>query len=130
MGNGRLGRSSIRESGGAGRRNVRGLNGEGERLDVFILYETPDVATPVLGVQNVLYLLLIVTADPEEDGQRNEGNTTYTSHDTTDDGTDDGRWVVAFSKAHLIRPGTIGVPNLNDTGNDPLKSKHVDRRVM
>jgi len=109
----RLRRGSIRESGGTGRRNVRGLSGKGERLDVFIFYEPSNVATSVFRVQDVLYLLLIATADPEEDGQRNEGNTTNASHDTTDDGTDDGRRVGASSKANIIRLGTVS-PNLND----------------
>ena len=49
----RLGSGSIRESGGAGRWNVRGLNCEGERLDIFVFYETPNVATSVFSVQNV-----------------------------------------------------------------------------
>ena len=114
----RLGRGGIRESGGTGRRNVRGLSGKGERLDIFIFYETPNVATSVFGIQDVLYLLLIATADPEEDSQRDEGDTTDTSHDTTDDGTDDGRRVVASSKADIIRLGTVVSPDLNNTDND------------
>lgn len=123
----RLRRGRIRESGGTGRGNVCGLRGEGERLDIFIFYETPNVATSVFGVQDVLYLLLIATADPEEDSQRDEGNTTDASHDTTDDGTDDGRWVGASSKTDIIRLGTAGSPNLNDTKNDRLESEHVNR---
>ena len=109
----RLRGGSIRESGGTCRRNVRGLS-EGERLDIFIFYETPNVATSVFGVQDVLYLLLISTADPEEDGQGDEGNTTNTTHDATHDGTDDGRRVGTSSKADIIRLGTAVFPNLND----------------
>jgi len=114
----RLRRGSIRESGGTGRRNVRGLNGEGERLDIFIFYETPNVTTSVFGVQDILDLLLIATSDPEEDSERDEGNATDTSHDATNDGADDGRRVGASSKADIIRLGTAGSPNLNDTEND------------
>jgi len=123
----RLRRGSIRESGGTSRRDIRGL-GEGEGLDIFIFYETPDVATSVFGVQDVLYLLLIATADPEEDGQRDEGNTADTSHDTADDGTDDGRRVGASSKADIVRLGTAGSPNLNDTENDRLE--HADKHTV
>jgi len=109
-----LRRGSIREGGGAGRRNVRWLNGEGERLDILIFYETSNVATSVFGVNDVLYFSLVVAADPKEDGQRDEGNTTDTSNDTANDGTNDGRRVGASSEADLIRLGSIGISNLND----------------
>jgi len=94
--------------------DVRGLGGEGEGLYVFVLYETPDIAASVFGVYDILQILLIAAADPEEDGQRDDGDATDTSHDTTDDGADDGRWVGDFSEANLIILGAIGIANLDD----------------
>jgi hypothetical protein len=110
---------SIRKSSGAESRwNVRGLGSKGERLYIFVLYEMPDVATSVLGVYNVLQLLLIAAADPEEDGQSDDGDATDTSHHTTNDRTDDGGRVGPSSKADLIVLGTVGVPNLDDAESD------------
>ena len=96
-----------------------GLGGKGERLHIFVLHETPDVSTSVFGVYNILQLLLIPAADPEKDGQRDEGNATDASHDTTDDGSDNGRRVGAFGKADLVILVTVGVPNLDDTKSNP-----------
>jgi hypothetical protein len=58
--------------------------------------------------------LLIAAADPEKDGERDDGDTGYTSNDATDDGTDDGRRDRAPSKTDLIVLSTVGVCDLND----------------
>jgi hypothetical protein len=51
----RLRSSSIRKSSGTDRGDVRrGLGGEREGLNYFVLDETSDVAAPVLGIQNIL----------------------------------------------------------------------------
>lgn len=104
----------VRKSGGADGRNVRGLGVKGEWLDIFVLHKTSDVSAPVFGVYNVLQLLLIAAADPEEDSQRDYSDTSYAPYDTTDDGTDDGRRGGASGKADLIRLGTVGISDLDD----------------
>lgn len=63
--------------------------------------------------------MLVAAADPEKDGQRDDGDATDASHDTTNDGTDDGRRAGAFGKSNLIILGTVGVPNLDDAKSDP-----------
>jgi len=69
-------------------RNVhRRLGGEREGVNILVLDETSDVTASVFGVQNILQFLSITTSDPEEDCERDEGDTADTSHDTTDDGT-------------------------------------------
>lgn len=73
--------------------------------------------------------MLIAAADPEEDGERDESDTTNTSDDTTDDGTNDGRRDGTFSKTDLIILSAVGVSDLNDAGDDLSESKHVDKRV-
>jgi len=105
---------SIRKGGWTGRWVVGWLGGEREGLYIFILNETPDVAASVLGVDHILQLLLISAADPEEDGQRDDGDTTDTTNNTTNDGTDDGGWCRASSKANLVVLGPIRIPNLDD----------------
>lgn len=62
--------------------------------------------------------MLIAAADPEEDGKRDESDTTNASNDTADDGTDDGRRDGAFSKTDLITLRTVGVSDLNDARDD------------
>lgn len=72
-------------------------------------------AIPVLGVQHILQLPPTAAADPEEeDGQRDYGDTTDTSNDTTDSGSDEGRRVSAFGEANLIILAQTGVPGLDD----------------
>lgn len=105
------------EGGGADRGSLRGLNGEGERFGILIFCKTPEISALVLRIQNIPYLLLIATADPEKDGKSDEGNATETSHDTTDDGADDGRRVCAPSKPDIISLIIIVVPDSNDPGN-------------
>ena len=86
----RLRSRSIGKSGGTGCGNIRHrLGGEGEGLNSFVLDKTPDVTGAVFRVQNILQLLLITTADPEEHGERDDGDTTDTPHDAADDGADD-----------------------------------------
>lgn len=81
---------SIGKTGGTGWGSVcLGLGGEREGLNEFVLDETADVATSVFGVQNILQFLLVATADPEEECERDEGDTTDTSHDATDDWAND-----------------------------------------
>lgn len=111
-------RSSIRKSSRTGRWDVDGLGGEREGLYVFILNETSDVAACVLGVEHILQLFLISAANPEEDGQRDDGDTTDTTNDTANDGADDGGWACASSKANLVVLRPIRVPNLDDAKID------------
>lgn len=86
------GSRSVRKSGWTGRWDVGGLGSEREGLYIFILNETTDVAASVFGVEHVLQLFLISAANPEEDGQRDDGDTTDTTNDTTNDGANDGGW--------------------------------------
>jgi hypothetical protein len=82
----RLGSSSVRESSGADWRDGRrGLGNEREGLDYFIFHETSNAPASVFGIQNILELLLITTPYPEEYCKRDDGDTTYTAHNTTDD---------------------------------------------
>ena len=59
-------------------------------LRIFVLYEIPDVATLVSGALDILQLFLIPAADQEKDGQRYNDDACDASHDTTDDGSDNG----------------------------------------
>lgn len=110
----RLRSRSIGKSSGTGR-GVDNRLGEGEGLDLFVLDKTPNITASVFGVQDILQLLLITTADPEEDGQSNDGDGTDASHHTTDNGTDDRGRDGPFSKADLIVRGIIGVPDLDNS---------------
>ena len=94
------------------------MGDEGERLDILVFDKAPNVSTSVFGVYNVLQLVLIAAADPEEDGQRDEGNTAHAPYDTADNRADDGWRIGTSSKANLIIVGTIGVCNLNDARYD------------
>ena len=112
-----VGGLGARRIGGAGRWDVCGNEG----LDVFVLFKTtPKVATTVSGVRFYFSLRLPPTAaaHPEEDAQRDNDETSDTSHDTTDNGSDDRRRAGAYSKANLIFLGTARVPGLDDTRND------------
>jgi len=61
--------------------------------------------------------LLIAAADPQEDGQRYEGDTTDTYSGGTKNRTDDGWRDSASSKTDLIILSTVGVSDLNDAGD-------------
>lgn len=84
----RLGSSGVRESSGADWRDgCRGLGDEREGLDNFIFHEASNVPSSVFRIQNIFDLLLITTPYPKEHRKRDDSDTTYTAHNTTDDGT-------------------------------------------
>ena len=88
-------------------------------MHIFVLDEMPDIPTPVFRLQNTLHLSPSAATDPEKDGQRDDGDATDASHDTTDDRTDNGRRVGTSSKTYLVALGTVWVPNLEGSKDDP-----------